>query len=190
MEKIMITEIGVVSGEILELLEQRNGFVVFSEIKSVLQESHDMVLMSLGWLLREGHVQVMEDALTAPYHKEDIRADVSEVCMNDLVIAKNVSDISPHRIKHMSEHIDAVSKKILFFLKKCGDLSDLPTIEANINEHRDIILMGLGWLIREEFVKGVVKLQNVYIIRLNHKKEDVASLNELERSEVNAGGIK
>jgi hypothetical protein len=55
----MITEIGIVAGEIWHYLDQ-HGEVSFSEIVSNIDKPRDIILMSLGWLAREGHVIVTE----------------------------------------------------------------------------------------------------------------------------------
>lgn len=51
----MITEIGIVAGEIWHFLDQR-GEVSLSELVKGIDKPRDNVLMSLGWLAREGHV--------------------------------------------------------------------------------------------------------------------------------------
>jgi len=51
----MITEIGIVAGEIWHYLDQ-HGEVMLSEIVKNIDRHRDNVLMSLGWLAREGHV--------------------------------------------------------------------------------------------------------------------------------------
>jgi hypothetical protein len=51
----MITEIGIVAGEIWHFLDQR-GEVTLSDLVRGIDRPHDNVLMSLGWLAREGHV--------------------------------------------------------------------------------------------------------------------------------------
>lgn len=59
----MITEIGIVAGEIWHFLDQ-HGEVTLSSLISGLDRPRDNVLMSLGWLAREGHVimqQVNQD---------------------------------------------------------------------------------------------------------------------------------
>ena len=53
----MITEIGIVAGEIWHHLDQ-HGEVSFAGMASALNRPQDLVLMSLGWLAREGHVIV------------------------------------------------------------------------------------------------------------------------------------
>lgn len=54
----MITETGIISGEILELLESKSGPPSISEIKLALDERMDLINMSIGWLIREGYVTV------------------------------------------------------------------------------------------------------------------------------------
>ena len=51
----MITEIGITAGKIWECLD-RNGSVDVPDLCEHLDESLGAVLMSLGWLAREGHV--------------------------------------------------------------------------------------------------------------------------------------
>ena len=51
----MIIEIGIVAGEIWHFLDQ-HGEVTFSELVNGIDKPRDNVLMSLGWLSREGHV--------------------------------------------------------------------------------------------------------------------------------------
>jgi hypothetical protein len=51
----MITEIGIVAGEIWHYLDQ-HGEASLSALVSGIDKPRDNVLMSLGWLAREGHV--------------------------------------------------------------------------------------------------------------------------------------
>lgn len=51
----MIIEIGIVAGEIWHYLDE-HGQVNLSELTSGIERPNDLVLMSLGWLAREGHV--------------------------------------------------------------------------------------------------------------------------------------
>jgi hypothetical protein len=51
----MITEIGIVAGEIWHYLEDKQN-VEFAELAEEIQQPRDLVLMSVGWLAREGHV--------------------------------------------------------------------------------------------------------------------------------------
>jgi hypothetical protein len=51
----MITEIGIVAGEIWHDLDAHGDALLSGMVKN-LDRSRDLVLMSLGWLAREGHV--------------------------------------------------------------------------------------------------------------------------------------
>ena len=53
----MITEIGIVAGDIWHYLDQ-HGEVELSNLIKGIDKPRDNVLMSLGWLAREGHVIV------------------------------------------------------------------------------------------------------------------------------------
>ena len=56
----MITEIGIVAGEIWHYLDE-HGEVPFSRVVAGMDRPRDLALMSLGWLAREGHVVVRQD---------------------------------------------------------------------------------------------------------------------------------
>jgi len=51
----MIIEIGIVAGDIWHYLDE-HGKVRLSQLVSSLDKPRDLILMSLGWLAREGHV--------------------------------------------------------------------------------------------------------------------------------------
>ena len=51
----MITQIGIVAGEIWHYLDG-HGASLISKIVIGIDKPKDTVLMSLGWLAREGHV--------------------------------------------------------------------------------------------------------------------------------------
>ena len=55
----MITEIGIVAGEIWHFLDQ-HGEVNLATLLKGIDKPRDNVLMSLGWLAREGHVIVLQ----------------------------------------------------------------------------------------------------------------------------------
>ena len=55
----MITEIGIVAGEIWHFLDQ-HGEVTLNSLVRGIDKAPDIVLMSLGWLAREGHVLVQQ----------------------------------------------------------------------------------------------------------------------------------
>lgn len=49
----MITKIGLCAGEILSLLDEKQEPVRIEEIHNCVEVPKDVVLMSLGWLIRE-----------------------------------------------------------------------------------------------------------------------------------------
>ncbi len=51
----MITEIGIVAGDIWHFLDQ-HGEATLNDLVRGIDKPRDNVLMSLGWLAREGHV--------------------------------------------------------------------------------------------------------------------------------------
>lgn len=51
----MITEIGIVAGDIWHFLDE-HGEVMMSALLKGIERPRDITLMSLGWLAREGHV--------------------------------------------------------------------------------------------------------------------------------------
>jgi len=56
----MITEIGISAGDIWHVLEMKSP----SDLKELLQQidaPREQILMGLGWLAREGHVNVLAD---------------------------------------------------------------------------------------------------------------------------------
>ncbi|MCP4653292.1 MAG: hypothetical protein GY858_07935 [Candidatus Omnitrophica bacterium] len=59
----MITEIGIIAGEIWHVLDKR-GEITLACLVEDIDKPREMVLMSLGWLAREGHVKVLIEADT------------------------------------------------------------------------------------------------------------------------------
>jgi hypothetical protein len=55
----MITEIGIVAGDIWHFLDQ-HGEVTLSVLVAGIEKPRETVLMSLGWLAREGHVVLQQ----------------------------------------------------------------------------------------------------------------------------------
>lgn len=51
----MIMEIGIVAGEIWHYLDEHQH-VTLDELTKNIKRPRELVLMSLGWLAREGHV--------------------------------------------------------------------------------------------------------------------------------------
>ena len=58
----MITEIGIVAGEIWHYLDQYEEVPLSVLIKGI-DKPRDNILMSLGWLAREGHVLLQQAGL-------------------------------------------------------------------------------------------------------------------------------
>ncbi|MCK5579688.1 MAG: hypothetical protein KAJ18_00285 [Candidatus Omnitrophica bacterium] len=56
----MITEIGVVCGEILTFLEKAGRPLNVEEIKTYSDKPYDLLLMAVEYLSREGYVRVKE----------------------------------------------------------------------------------------------------------------------------------
>ncbi len=54
----MITEIGIVAGDIWHYLDGKKNCSL-SQLVTAIDKNRNVVLMSLGWLAREGHV-IME----------------------------------------------------------------------------------------------------------------------------------
>ncbi len=55
----MIMEIGIVAGDIWHYLDE-HGEVILDDLVRGIDKPREIVLMSLGWLAREGHVTVEE----------------------------------------------------------------------------------------------------------------------------------
>lgn len=56
----MIIEIGIVAGEIWHFLDQ-HGEINFTDLVKGIDKPKDTILMSLGWLAREGHVILIQE---------------------------------------------------------------------------------------------------------------------------------
>ncbi len=56
----MITQIGITAGEIWHYLDE-HGEVKLSQLVFGIDKPREVILMSLGWLAREGHVIVEGD---------------------------------------------------------------------------------------------------------------------------------
>lgn len=53
----MITELGIVAGDIWHFLDE-HGRCTLTDLVSGMDKPRDTILMSLGWLAREGHVKL------------------------------------------------------------------------------------------------------------------------------------
>ena len=54
----MITEIGIVAGDIWHLLDKHGQMQIKEIIANLPERNESLVFMSLGWLGREGHVGI------------------------------------------------------------------------------------------------------------------------------------
>lgn len=59
----MITEIGIVTGEIWHILDETGGCNLNLLCARLGERPRGLILMSLGWLCREGHVQMDQQAM-------------------------------------------------------------------------------------------------------------------------------
>jgi len=75
----MVTQIGVVAGEILVLCEGVNRPLTVTEIEFYLGEPYDTILMSLGWLAREGFIHIAVDREGEEFTVERLPEDVIPV---------------------------------------------------------------------------------------------------------------
>ena len=56
----MITEIGIVAGEIWHHLDQKGETTLFLMLENTGRR-RDVMLMSMGWLAREGHIVLIQE---------------------------------------------------------------------------------------------------------------------------------
>ena len=66
----MITEIGIAAGDIWHYLDEK-GSATLDQLANGIKKPRELLLMSLGWLAREGHV-----TLTGP--ETGYRASLSQ----------------------------------------------------------------------------------------------------------------
>ena len=57
----MITEIGIVAGDIWHYLDE-HGEAYLTDLIRGIDKSRDNILMSVGWLAREGHILLIEES--------------------------------------------------------------------------------------------------------------------------------
>ena len=69
----MITEIGIAAGDIWHYLDKHDS-ATLDQLAQGIGRSKDLILMSLGWLAREGHVNLGDQKtgysvrLNRPHH--------------------------------------------------------------------------------------------------------------------------
>ncbi|MFA6358140.1 MAG: winged helix-turn-helix domain-containing protein [Candidatus Omnitrophota bacterium] len=69
----MIIEIGIVAGEIWHFLDEQGEVSLKDLTKSLADRTPENILMSLGWLAREGHVILVK---TNNDYRISLRKDV------------------------------------------------------------------------------------------------------------------
>lgn len=57
----MITELGIVAGDIWHFLDEHGKTATLADLVAGLDKPRDTILMSLGWLAREGHVKLEKE---------------------------------------------------------------------------------------------------------------------------------
>ncbi len=58
----MITKIGLVAGDIWNYLDAKGRVAKMSDIIAGIGKERDIVMMSMGWLAREGHIVLEGDS--------------------------------------------------------------------------------------------------------------------------------
>ena len=73
----MITKIGIIAGEIWQLLEKRDSMSL-KDLVSSLDRPEALMLMSIGWLSREGHIilEEVENGYKISLRKKDLEEQV------------------------------------------------------------------------------------------------------------------
>lgn len=75
-----MVKIGMVAGDILELLEDFEGPLNLKDMEFFIEEEDDVILMSLGWLVREGVVEmrhINEDYIISRRHSKEAISHVA-----------------------------------------------------------------------------------------------------------------
>ena len=68
----MITHIGIAAGDIWHYLD-KNGSATLDQLSKEIGKPKELILMSLGWLAREGHINLgtAEEGYVASLNKQD-----------------------------------------------------------------------------------------------------------------------
>jgi len=151
----MITRIGLIAGEILTQLENENGPLNFSQLQSSLNETDYLVWMSLGCLLCEKYINAIEKCTTV---KNKVR-NIGKICERNLLLfnenhEKRLTEIMNKEPETMARHVLCVTTEILSLLEGCQGVLSFETIESSLNEPKEDVLMALGWLIRQGYVRS------------------------------------
>ena len=69
----MITKIGIVAGDIWSYLEKQDRTAEMDDLVRELKKEKELVLMSVGWLAREGHIVLEGDGPNYTVKLSDIK---------------------------------------------------------------------------------------------------------------------
>ena len=79
----MIMKIGITVGEIITILEEENAPLTLIEIEMLVKASKNILLMSMGWLIRERlvHIEMVDDiCFYTRKRKKDVVKEIIKVC--------------------------------------------------------------------------------------------------------------
>jgi len=79
----MIMKIGITAGEIITILEEENAPLTLIEIEMLVKASKNILLMSMGWLIRERlvHIEIVDDiCFYTRKRKKDVIKENIKVC--------------------------------------------------------------------------------------------------------------
>lgn len=105
----MITEIGIVAGEIWQFLEKEQK-VLLEELFEKIDRPKELILMSLGWLAREGHVILKKEKDTYSMRlRKRKKGVILIIVMGALVVMSLLALIS---IRVVLQRVGGPSQKI------------------------------------------------------------------------------
>ena len=80
---MMIMKIGITVGEIITILEEENAPLTLIEIEMLVKASKNILLMSMGWLIRERlvHIEIVDNiCFYTRRRKKDVIKKIIKVC--------------------------------------------------------------------------------------------------------------
>lgn len=158
-------QIGIICGQILELLERREGFVNFNQIKEETKAPDYLILMCLGWLCHKKYIHIAEDLIN-----NFCEADFKCHSRNTMVFGPTHQQELIGMLKVMSEHTERLMRqaigRVLNLLNESDGLITLKTIERDFDASVEIILMAVGYLAREGHVRVLEEQDDILIFRL------------------------
>lgn len=152
----MITEIGIVAGEIWHLLD-KHGKADISHIFEGIDKPRDIILMSLGWLAREGHIVLNK------------KNDEYSVTLRQKIGKKKIVKIvySPAYNVDIGSHVFPTAKYDLICnrLKEEGSLSKKDFIISYPAEDEDILRIHTPEYINK-LKKGLLQRDELLVLEL------------------------